>query len=106
MQLLRSFRQWSDPRKDALILGVLNFSMASLCGITFFGVLAITVFLSGRIRSSTGNPAASVPFPVPVLFLLYVIAFVVMWTLFAKRLEPRPRSRAIQTGLLGATPLF
>lgn len=106
MQLLHRFQHWSDPRKDAMVLGALNVGMALVCGITFFGVLAITGFLSWWLRSSTGNPAAYVPFPYPVLLLLYVVALLVVWTRFAKGLQPRPRSRAIQTGLLGATPLF
>ena len=84
---------------------MLNLGMALACGITFFGVLKITMFLSW-LRYSTGNPSTPVPFPVPLLLLLYVVAFVAMWTRFAKGLQPRPRSRAIQTGLLGATPLL
>lgn len=106
MQLLRDFQRRSDPRIDALILGLLNFTMALLCGIIFFGVLGVTVLLSGWLRASTGDPAASVPFPFPVLVLLYVVAFVIMWVRFAKGLQPRPKSQAIQTGLLGAAPLL
>ncbi len=106
MQLLRWLQQWSAPRRDAIVLWVLNLGMALACGITFFGALAITPFLSGWLQFLTGNPRALVPVPVPLLFLLYVVAFVAVWTYFARSLRPRPWSRAIQTGLLGAMPLL
>ncbi len=77
MQLPPWLQPRSDPRKDALVLGMLNLVLALTCAVTFFGVLAIAVLSSEWLRSSTGNPTASVPFPVPVLLLIYVAAFVV-----------------------------
>jgi hypothetical protein len=103
MQLPAWVQLRSALRENGLLLAMLNLALAFVCAITFFGVLAITGFLSGGVKSST---ATTVRFPLPELFLLYVVAFVVMWTLFAKGLQPRPRYRAIRTGLLGATPLF
>ncbi len=105
-----SLPSWIQPGNDSirngLILGILNLGLAFACAITFFGVLAAVMVLSGWLRSYNGDPRMMVPFPVPVLFLLYAAALVLVWTRFARGLQPRPRSRAIRTGLLGATPLF
>lgn len=100
---------WAQPstlRENGLLLGVLNLALAFACAFAFFGVLAATFVASAWLQSYTGNPRALMPFPVPVLFLLYVIAFVLMWVRFARGLEPRSSSRAIRAGLFGATPLF
>ncbi len=106
MQLLRWLQARNHSRGKGLVLGMLNLGMAFACAITFFGVLGATLALSQWLWSYTGNPRAMVPFPLPVLFLLYVVAFVLMWTRFARGLQPRSKSQAIRTGLLGATPLF
>ncbi len=106
MQLPAWIQPKSILKEDGLVLVMLNFALAFLCAIAFFGVLAATVFLSVWFQSYTGNPRVSVPFPWYVLLLLYVIAFVLIWMRFARRLQPRSRSRAIRTGLYGATPLF
>jgi MFS family permease len=101
---------WIQPtrilRERGLVLGVLNLSLAVLCGITFVGVLAATLILSVWLQSYTGNPRLSVPFPWYALLPLFVVAFLVMWIRFARGLQPEPRSRLVRTGLLGAAPLF
>lgn len=93
-------------KNSGLVLGMLNLALAVLCAITFFGTLAVTLGMSEWLRSLTGNLWISVPFPAPVLLLIYVVVFLLAWALFARRLPPRPWSGAIQTGLVGAIPLF
>lgn len=103
-------RAWIDSRsilkESGLVLAGLNLAMAFACVVTFFGVLAGTLALSLWLRSFTGNPDLFVPFPAYVLLLLYVVAFLAMWIRFARGLLPSTRSRAVRTGLVGATPLF
>jgi hypothetical protein len=106
MQLPAWIQLTSVFRENGLVLGICNLALAFICAITFFGVLAATLVLSVWLQSYTGNPRVFVPFPGYVLLLLYVVAFILIWTRFARGLQPRSRSRAIRTGLYGATPLF
>jgi len=55
MQILRWLQTRSDPTRTALILWMLNFGMALACVITFFGVLAITGFLSWWLSGASGK---------------------------------------------------
>lgn len=92
--------------QNGLVLAMLNVALAFACAITFLGVLAAISVFSVWLQSYTGNPRAFASFPVPALFPLYIAAFLVMWAFFAKRMQPRPTSRAAQTGLVGAAPLL
>ncbi len=96
----------SISKKNGLVLGMLNLALAFACAVTFFGILEGTVVLSQWLRSYTGDPRVDVPFPVFVLLPLYAITFLAVWAVFAMRLQPRPWSDALRTGLSGAAPLF
>lgn len=96
----------SALREKGVLLAAVNLALACICAMTLLGFLAATFVLAGWLQSSTGNPRVLVPFPAPVLFLLYVIAFVLTWTRFARGLQPGPTSYAIRTGLVGASPLL
>ena len=103
-------RFWRRPGAsrwtDGIHLAALNSALALFSVISFMGVLGATVLLSNWLISE--NPAsrsAGVPFPFPVLFLLYALLFIVAWFRFGRRLTGTRKER-FRTASVGAMPLF
>lgn len=106
MLLQRWFTLGENPWSNGLRLAALNSLLAVFCIGSFLGTLGTVALLSTWLMSATGNPRSFIPFPYPLLLLLYVVIFITAWVLFAKRLPKSTRRQIFQTALIGATPLF
>lgn len=81
-------------RKAALRLAILNSLLIGFCLLTFWGTLSAAVQWNMPF------------FPLPLLFLLYVVVFSVAWARFGLRLPGNVRGETRCVALLGAVPLF
>ena len=100
------FQLGQNPWGNGLRLAVLNAALAVFCIISFLGLLEATVLLSTWLMSARGgDPSAMVPFPFPVLLLLYAALFLITWFRFGRRLAGTRRDKC-QAAVIGALPLF
>lgn len=102
----RWFHLGLNPWINGIRLAVLNGILAASCVIGFLGSLYAVILLAEWARGITRDPAFLIPFPFPLLLLLYGLMFVVAWFLFARRLPVRARRHGFQTAVVGAIPLF
>lgn len=98
------FRPGKNPWINGLRLALLNVTLAAFSVGSFMGVLLIISWLDRLARDHYGT-WSGLPFPYPVLLLLYSIMFTLAWFWFGRRLSKVRRDRTITT-LVGAGPLF
>lgn len=99
------FAPGSNPWRDGVYLMLLNAALAALCAGTFLGTLAAVSWFNAFRMSRGARPSADIPFPYPVLFLLYTTAFLAAWGWFGRRLPEARRARLV-TALVGSGSLF
>lgn len=93
-----------NPWANGLRLALLNAVLAGFCVASFLGTLVAVVWLSRWRLARSGDPSTSVPFPYPLLLLLYVLMFLGAWWWYGRRLPGSRRAR-LQAALVGALPL-
>lgn len=107
MSTLISFLQPDgEGVRNGFRLAALNGVIAVFCVLSFMGSLFLLAVLSLWLMSKIGDPPTLIPFPIPLLFLLYVIIFIAAWTWFAGRLPGGRPAQTLKTSIIGATPLF
>ncbi|TAK32805.1 MAG: hypothetical protein EPO21_14510 [Chloroflexota bacterium] len=94
-----------SPWRDGIRLAVLNGVLSLICIASFLGILALVVAISAWRMNATGDPRSGIPFPVPLLFALYAVAFIVGWVRFGRSMAGT-RQQVLRSALLGAAPLF
>jgi hypothetical protein len=94
-----------NPKANGLRLALLNTLLAAFCIVSFLGVLTVITAINQNIYANGGAPADAIPFPFPLLLLLYAALFPVVWMWFGGRLPGSQRERSV-TAWLGAVPLF
>ncbi len=104
MRPFRLFQPGANPWLNGLRLALLNIALAAFSACSFMGVLFFVARLN-RLALANDSTSPELPFPYPVLMLMYSILFLAAWFLFAHRLTNGRRERAIAT-LVGAGPLF
>lgn len=104
-QLTRLFAKNANPWVCALQLMVMNVLLAVFCSGTFVGGIQLVAWVNHR-RLAMDHAASEMPFPYPVLLILYAILFIAASRWFAKRLAPLPsRGKLIAAGI-GISPIF
>lgn len=102
-------RGWFQFRENhlgnGLRLALLNSVLAVFCILSFLGTLGAVTLLSTWRALVIGDQSAYMPFPYPVLLLLYVALFIIAWVRFGRRLRGA-RGQIFWTALVGALPLF
>lgn len=104
MNPLRLFQPGRNPWRNGLRLALLNGTLAAFCIGSFLGVLWIVSWLN-QLRLAIYGPSSELPFPYPVLLLLYAVLCLIAWVWFARRLPNARRARII-TALVGSVPFF
>ena len=77
---------------DGFRLVILNFIVATFCAASFFGTLFLVT-------------AVQLPFPYPLLFILYIVLCLGSWVWFGRRLAHNSRHR-LYTALIGGIPFW
>lgn len=105
MNLFRLFQPGQNPWTNSLRLAFLNAVLAAFSAFSFLGVLYLISWINHLRYASGANSSSELPFPYPILMLLYAVLFPVAWIYFGRRLSGTRQERII-TGLIGAGPLF
>lgn len=109
IQLLPALRRLSAPSLNpwhcGLQLLALNGLLAAFSCLSFVGGIQGIAWIN-HLRLAQNPPAGEIPFPYPVLLLLYAVLFTVTAFRFARRLAPLPgRDKMIATSV-GTSPLL
>ncbi len=105
MKPFRLFLPGQNPWGNGLRLALLNAVLAAFSVLSFLGVLSIISWINQLQYARGAGPSSELPFPYPVLMLLYAILFIIAWIWFGRRLTGTRRERIIAT-LVGSVPLF
>lgn len=101
--------QWlpvgNQPRADGIRLMVLNGVLSIFCSVSFLGTLLAVSSYNAFQQLHGSSPSAEMPFPFPVLFLIYTGLFLGAWYWFGRRLPSTGRARLL-TAVIGAGSLL
>ncbi len=100
---------WFKPNdnylKNSFLLAVLNGAIALFCIVSFMGVLFVTAMINDWIIANSGL-SATIPFPAPILLLIYPFLFIAAWIFYARSLPDMLKKEILLTSIIGTTPLI
>lgn len=96
MKSFHLFQSSHNPWTSGLRLALLNAILAAFCIVSFIGVLYIVSRIN-QLRLANDSTLTELPFPYPVLMLLYVMMFLIAWIWFGRHLSGVWREKTITT---------